>query len=186
MSQENDKKFFTLFTLIVVALTILMIAFYFLGAKNGSNPISPLNVNNSSAETPAPMATEEPAPAADMATTADAVTAEEPAEMEASADATTTEEPAADMAVAASGDADGKAIYDKVCVACHAGAIPGIPKLGDKADWEPRIALGNDVLYEHAINGFMGESMPMPPKGGAELSDDEVKAAVDYMVQSAQ
>ncbi len=163
MSQESDKKFFTLFTLIVVALTILMIAFYFLGAKNGSNPKAPLNLKSSSAEAPAAMAVEEPAETA-MA-----------------------EEPAAEMEMAAaSGDADGKAIYDKVCVACHAGAIPGIPKLGDKVDWEPRIAQGNDVLYDHAINGFMGAGMPMPPKGGADISDDEAKAAVDYMVQSAQ
>ena len=164
MSQDSDKKFFTLFTLVVVALTILMIAFYFLGAKNGSNPISPLNLKSSSAEAPAPMVAEEPA-----------------AVMAASGEAATEE-----MAGASDGDIDGKAIYDNVCVACHAGAIPGIPTLGDKADWEARIAQGNDVLYEHAINGFMGASMPMPPKGGAELSDDEVKAAVDYMVQSSQ
>ena len=167
MSQESDKKFFTLFTLIVVALTILMIAFYFLGAKHGSNPKAPLNVKSSSAEAPAPMAE---APAAEMATSTEAA----------------TDEPVTEMAAAPAGDADGKAIYDKVCVACHAGAIPGIPKLGDKVDWEPRIAQGNDVLYDHAINGFMGAGMPMPPKGGADISDDEAKAAVDYMVQSAQ
>ncbi len=164
MSQDSDKKFFTLFTLVVVALTILMIAFYFLGAKNGSNPISPLNLKSSSAEAPAPMAAEEPA-----------------AEMAASG-----EEASEKMAAASGGDIDGKAIYDKVCVVCHAGAIPGIPKLGEKADWEARIAQGNDVLYDHAINGFMGEGMPMPPRGGAEISDDEVKAAVDYMVTSSQ
>ena len=171
MSQESDKKFFTLFTLIVVALTILMIAFYFLGAKNGSNPKAPLNLKSSSAEAPAPMAAEEPA-----------------AEMAAPANTAMAEAPAADMAMNAAtpGAVDGKAIYDKVCVACHAGAIPGIPKLGDKVDWEPRIAQGNDVLYDHAINGFMGAGMPMPPKGGADISDDEAKAAVDYMVQSAQ
>ena len=79
---------------------------------------------------------------------------------------------------------DGKAVYDKECVACHGGKIPGIPKLGDKKDWEVRIAQGKNVLYEHAINGFMGSAMPMPPKGGAELSDDEVRAAVDYMIGS--
>ena len=91
-----------------------------------------------------------------------------------------------DTATAAAGSVDGKAVYENVCVACHAGAIPGIPKLGDKADWEPRIAQGNDVLYDHAINGFMGAAMLMPPKGGADISDEEVKAAVDYMVENSQ
>lgn len=158
MSKESDKKFFTLFTLVVVALSVLMITFFFLGGKYGGNPKAPLNINKTT-EVPATdieMATEAP-PAEELFTEA-----------------------------AASGDPDGKAVYDKVCVACHAGAIPGIPKLGDKSDWEARIAQGNDVLYDRALNGFMGASMQMPPRGGAELSDDEVKAAVDYMVQSAQ
>ncbi|WNK21598.1 c-type cytochrome [Halomonas piscis] len=35
-------------------------------------------------------------------------------------------------------------------------------------------------MYDHAINGFQA----MPPKGGqVSLSDDEVKAAVDYMLE---
>ena len=168
MSQESDKKFFTLFTLVVVALTILMIALYFLGAKNGSNPKQPLNIKTTTT-TGTPTASTE-------TIEADMATEEAPMEQEASEE----------MAAASSGDIDGKAIYDKVCVACHAGAIPGIPKLGEKADWEARIAQGNDVLYDHAINGYMGAGMPMPPRGGADLNDDEVKAAVDYMVQSSQ
>ena len=45
-----------------------------------------------------------------------------------------------------------------------------------------------DKLYERAITGFTGASgMPMPPKGGnTALSDDEVKAAVDYMIANAE
>jgi len=61
----------------------------------------------------------------------------------------------------------------------HAGA----PKPGDKADWGPRIAQGTDLLYKHAIEGFTGAKGMMPARGGsATLSDDEVKAAVDYMI----
>ena len=65
-----------------------------------------------------------------------------------------------------------------------AGAgIAGAPKPGDKDDWGPRIAQGNDTMYKHAIEGFTGAKGMMPPRGGgAKLSDDEVKAAVDYMV----
>jgi cytochrome c5 len=70
---------------------------------------------------------------------------------------------------------------------CHAAAVAGSPKPGDKADWGPRIAQGRDVLYKHAIEGFTGAKGMMPPRGGAStLTDDEVKAAVDYMVDKSQ
>jgi len=66
---------------------------------------------------------------------------------------------------------------------CHASGAAGSPKPGDKADWGPRIAQGNDVLYKHALEGFTGAKGQMPSRGGnATLKDDEVKAGVDYMV----
>ena len=78
--------------------------------------------------------------------------------------------------------ADGKGTYDKACFACHAAGVAGAPKFGDKADWGPRIAQGNDTLYTHAIKGFQGKKGMMPAKGGnMSLSDADVKAAVDYM-----
>jgi cytochrome c5 len=58
--------------------------------------------------------------------------------------------------------------------------------VGDKAAWAPRLAQGNAALYEHAIKGFQGKAGFMPPKGGSSASDDEVKAAVDYMVASVK
>jgi cytochrome c5 len=59
--------------------------------------------------------------------------------------------------------------------------------MGDAADWAPRIAQGMDTLYNNAINGFTGKGGLMPPKGGfANLSDPEVKAAVDYMVSKSK
>lgn len=83
--------------------------------------------------------------------------------------------------------ADGKATYEQACGACHAAGVAGAPKFGDAAAWKDRIAQGNDTLYEHAIKGFTGKGGVMPPKGGfANLSDDEVKAAVDYMVENAK
>ncbi|HSH41940.1 MAG TPA: c-type cytochrome [Arenicellales bacterium] len=83
--------------------------------------------------------------------------------------------------------ADGKAVYDQACMACHAQGVAGAPKFGDAEAWGPRIEQGMDMLYEHSINGFQGETGVMPPKGGfANLSDEEVKAAVDYMVENAQ
>ena len=77
----------------------------------------------------------------------------------------------------------GKSIFNKTCSLCHAAGVAGAPKPGDTADWGPRIAQGNDLLYKHALEGFTGAKGMMPARGGnTALTDDEVKAAVDYMV----
>ena len=81
----------------------------------------------------------------------------------------------------------GETIYKSTCFACHGMGVAGSPKLGDKTAWEPRIAKGNDALYTSAIKGVQSSTGVMPPKGGNfSLSDDEVKAAVDYMVTSSK
>lgn len=77
----------------------------------------------------------------------------------------------------------GKKLYDTVCMACHASGVMNAPKFGDKAAWAPRIATGIDTLHNAALKGLNA----MPPKGGAaNASDDDVKAAVDYMVSAAK
>jgi cytochrome c5 len=77
----------------------------------------------------------------------------------------------------------GEEVYNGACVACHGAGIAGAPKTGDKALWAPRIAQGASTLYKHAIEGFKA----MPAKGGqAALSDDEVKAAVDYQIAKSK
>jgi cytochrome c5 len=87
----------------------------------------------------------------------------------------------------AQADDRGKKVYDTACTTCHATGVAGAPKLGDKALWAPRIAQGMDTLYTHSIKGFQGKVGVMPPKGGfVNLSDAEVKAAVDYMVAKAK
>ena len=87
----------------------------------------------------------------------------------------------------AAGPDPGKATFDQTCQVCHGAGIVGAPKLGDKADWGPRIAQGKDTLYMHALQGFTGKKGVMPPKGGnTALPDADVKAAVDYMVGQAK
>lgn len=97
--------------------------------------------------------------------------------------------PAAPAGPAAGGGAlaKGEDVYKKTCSVCHAAGVAGAPKLGDKADWQPRIAQGNAVLYGHAIKGFTGAKGMMPPKGGnLALSDADVQAAIDYMVAQSK
>ena len=79
------------------------------------------------------------------------------------------------------GPRDGKSVYDAVCHTCHATGLLGSPKLGDKGAWGARIGKGKDTLYTHAIQGFNA----MPAKGGADIPDEEVQNAVDYMVEAA-
>jgi len=83
--------------------------------------------------------------------------------------------------------ARGESVFKSACVVCHGPGVAGAPRLDDKADWAPRIGQGVDVLYSHAINGFQGKKGVMPPKGGnMGLSDQDVRAAVDYMVSSVR
>lgn len=81
----------------------------------------------------------------------------------------------------------GPQVYNSACNACHGNGVGGSPIVGDSEAWAPRIAKGIDVLYDHAINGFNGEAGVMIAKGGRmDLSDDEVKLAVDYMVAESE
>lgn len=98
----------------------------------------------------------------------------------ASAAATTTTATATQV----SADA-GEKLFGSVCATCHTAGLMSAPKLGDKAAWAPRIAQGKDTLYKNAIVGYQGKAGVMPAKGGSQASDEEVKAAVDYMVSKA-
>ncbi len=77
----------------------------------------------------------------------------------------------------------GESIYNTKCMACHMTGAAGAPKLDDKANWEARIAKGQDALYQSALNGT---TKGMPPRGTCmDCSDDELKATVDWMVSQA-
>jgi cytochrome c5 len=94
--------------------------------------------------------------------------------------------PAAPVAVAAV-DLGGEEVYNQACVACHGAGVAGAPKLGDAAAWASRIAQGMDTLHKHAIEGFQGKAGYMPPKGGrADLSDQSIRNAVDYIVAQSR
>jgi cytochrome c5 len=79
--------------------------------------------------------------------------------------------------------ADGKAVYDKTCVVCHATGVANAPKLGDKAAWAPRVATGKDALLSAVVKG----KGAMPPNAGAaDLSPADIQAAIDYMLAATK
>jgi len=81
----------------------------------------------------------------------------------------------------------GQKIYDGTCRLCHGTGLAGAPKIEDTLTWEHRLKQGLSKVHKHAINGFSGQSGVMPPKGGnMELTDDEVKAAVDFMLKDIE
>lgn len=77
----------------------------------------------------------------------------------------------------------GEKLYKSVCFACHATGVANAPKFGDKAAWDPYIKTGMDAMVKVAMQG----KPPMPPKGGAaDASEDDIRAAVQYMVDAAK
>lgn len=80
----------------------------------------------------------------------------------------------------AGGPRSGADVYNKSCVACHSSGVLGAPKLQDAADWTPRMEKGLDSVVMNAIKGINA----MPPKGTCgDCSDEEIKAAVEYMLE---
>ena len=132
----------------------------------------PANEESAAQEAPAATApTTEEAPPAEEAPAATAT------EASPQADAAAAETAADDIDLAA-----GEKLYKAVCFACHDFGVAGAPKQGDKAAWAPIIAGGMDQMIRVSIEG----KGAMPPRGGSTASDEDIIAAVHYMVQQAQ
>lgn len=72
----------------------------------------------------------------------------------------------------------GEQIVGARCSHCHQTGVNGAPKIGDKADWIPRLKPGLNVVVRSAINGHGA----MPPRGGmADLTDSEIRNAIIFM-----
>ncbi len=78
------------------------------------------------------------------------------------------------------GPRSGEDIAKASCNACHVAGVLGAPKVHNAADWAPRLEKGFDTVLSHAINGFNA----MPPRGTCgDCSDDDIKAAIEYMIE---
>jgi cytochrome c5 len=77
----------------------------------------------------------------------------------------------------------GRSIYSVSCASCHSHGMRGAPQVTDPAAWAPRLAQGKDTIYRHVIDGLGW----MPRRGTCfTCSDDEVKAAVDYLLSQVK
>ena len=85
---------------------------------------------------------------------------------------------------AASAPHPGEKIYGEYCFSCHSPGLNGAPKLGDAEAWAPRVAKGAALMLEATIEGI---PPAMPPRGICmSCSDEELAAAIDYMVVNSQ
>ncbi len=135
-------------------------------------------INQNLGEQPATTATESDSDAAASATTEAAVATESAVTAESDAQA---EEPAATEEAVAEAVVipdNVKAAVDGLCAACHVSGVGNAPKYGDKADWDARMANGIDAITASAIAG----KGAMPPRGGSQLTDEEIKLAIQYMI----
>lgn len=82
--------------------------------------------------------------------------------------------PAADA-----GPKDGATVYGGLCMSCHDAGVAGAPITGSDLLAQRLEEKGLETLVSNAINGIN----IMPPKGGnPALSDEEVRAAVEFML----
>ena len=168
VSEQDDRIFMQRFSLVIAGLGIFAVCLILYSIWIG-NQLQPSENPNRYAAKEARLA---PVFGVYAGETGRAAAAEAAA---AAAEAVTAQ-------VAFDGSLDGGMIYDQVCAACHTSGAAGAPMLV-AADWGERLAQGEDVLVEHAINGIG----TMPAKGGRmDLSDEQVRASVQYMLASIQ
>ena len=166
----EDKEFTTQFlavlaALVAFALVILVIANLLYSGDRSDSRVSDLRVQKHVAERIKPVG--------------EVYIGEVPSDSEGTADA--GEQSASTSVASAPADAglSGEEVYNQVCASCHASGVLNAPIPGDAAAWEPRLAKGKEGLYASSINGIN----TMPAKGGrVDMSDEDIKKAVDYML----
>ncbi|GAB1403415.1 MAG: c-type cytochrome [Lentimicrobiaceae bacterium] len=82
--------------------------------------------------------------------------------------------------------ANGEAVYNKSCIACHMTGVAGAAALTDKARWEENAAKGMSVLLEDAMKGYTGKYGVMPEKGTCtDCTEQDMYDAISFMLDKA-
>lgn len=168
MSEQDDRIFLKRFSLVIVGLAIFALVIIFVALQFHQR----LGQHENPARVQSIIERIEPVAGVYAGETGRA------AALAAAAAATAS----AVQQVAFEGSLDGGMIYTNVCAACHDSGAAGAPRLV-AADWTERLPQGEALLVEHAINGIG----TMPAKGGRmDLSDEQVRASVEYMLGQIQ
>ena len=81
---------------------------------------------------------------------------------------------------------EGSLIVEHYCAMCHAEkplVSLGAPRIGNSADWEPRLTSGLDVLFKHLDSGYNA----MPARGGCfECSDKQLMMAINALLPKSK
>lgn len=168
MGEQSDKAFLKNFGGIMVGLALLAFLIIFLtrsfdfGLSQSKNPSQALLAE------------------ARIKPVASAYTSESVAEEATTGGAEQTVASAEVQQVAAfDGSLDGEMIYGSVCASCHANGVAGAPAPGS-AEMQQRAEVSMDALMQNVLNGLN----VMPARGGrADLSDEQIRAVVDFMLQ---
>ncbi len=78
--------------------------------------------------------------------------------------------------------AHGRVVFTDKCMRCHESGRRGAPVVGDTDDWVERLDQPLEQMIWHAIDGH-GD---MPARGDQDLSDQDVAAAVAFVVHRAR
>ena len=161
MEEQTDSTFIKNISIVLVILVVFTITIALIAKDIGFKNEEGNNPSNMA------LAEERIKPVAGAYTGADG-----PAPVKAA-----VEETAPAQAVAFDGSLDSEMIYNTVCAACHATAVLGAPQPGSP-EMAQRSEKGMDALMQTALNGLNA----MPPRGGrADLSDEQVKAVIEFM-----
>jgi len=161
MSQTEDHTLIRRFIIIVVCLVLLTVVLIFLARSLQLEPDADANPSKrASAEQRI-----KPVGSVRVGTQGAAALAEAQA--------------ATAAAQSAAAEMDGEQVYNGMCVTCHDAGVADAPISGSDQMAQRLIEKGMDTLVANAINGIN----VMPPRGGNPgLTDEQVRAAVEFML----
>jgi len=162
MNQSKDKAFILKFSGIILGFIVLTVVLVFVARSMQGEPDSDAN--------PSQVFLEEKRiqPVSNVRVGAEG--------MAALAEAQAVSAPAA---TAGGGEIDGEQVYNGLCQTCHSMGVAGAPIPGSEPMAQRFSEKGLDTLVSSVINGLN----VMPPRGGnPALSDDEIRAAVEFML----
>lgn len=77
----------------------------------------------------------------------------------------------------------GEMIVTQYCLTCHGRGLYNAPKLDDVAVWQPRLAAGDELLWQSLLHG----KQAMPARGSCfDCTDEELRAALTHLLAQVQ